>query len=118
MIRKSTKTTVTIASGAAVSGELEMREASGGVVLMPAAWTAASIGFQVSDELHDSGGTFYPLKDDDGNLVQIDSPAVDEAYSIPAAVFAAARFRLWSQDGSGNNTNQGAERVLTVFLKS
>ncbi len=86
-----------------------------GNVRMPATWTAASIGFKVADVL---AGTYLPLYDDNGNLVQIDSPTADKAYTFPAEVAAARFVKLWSQDGAGANANQGAARTLYVDLKS
>lgn len=113
--RGTTSKSLTIASGAAVTEAFEMANHAGGVVLLPAAWTAASIGFLVSAT---ETGAFYPLYDDDGTLVQITSPAVDNAYSIPAEAFGAAWIKLWSQDGSAGDTNQDAARTLGVILKS
>jgi hypothetical protein len=94
---------------------IEMRAFSQMVVHMPAAWTAASIGFKVSN---DENGTFLPLYDDDGNLVQIDSPSASQAYVAPAALAAAHWVKLWSQNGSGTNTAQAADRTFTVDLKA
>jgi hypothetical protein len=113
--RGTTSKSLTIANGAAVTEAFEMSNHAGGSVLMPAAWTAASIGFQIAVT---AAGTFYPLYDDSGALVQISSPAVDNAYSIPAAVFGAAWVKLWSQDGSASDENQGAARTIGVILKS
>jgi len=113
--RGTTSLEVTIANGTAVSGAFEMSNHAGGLVLMPGAWTAASIGFQVSDS---PGGTFYPLYDSGGSLVQIEGPAVDSAYAIPAEVFGAAWVKLWSQDGSAGEENQTADRSVGVVLKS
>ena len=115
MNRGTTSKSLTIANGAAVTEAFEMSNHAGGIVLMPAAWTAASIGFQVSDS---PSGTFYPLYDDGGTLVQISSPAVSKAYSIPAEVFGAAWVKLWSQDGSASDEDQGAARTVGVLLKS
>jgi len=115
MNRGTTSKSLTIANGEAVTEAFEMANHAGGIVLMPAAWTAASIGFQISTT---AGGTFYPLYDSDGSLVEISSPAVDNAYSIPAEVFGAAWVKLWSQDGAASDTNQGAERTIGVILKS
>ena len=105
---------VVIANGANLSGEIDMQKVAFLLIHMPAAWTAASIGFKVSQE---SGGTFLPLYDDDGSLVQIDSPTASKAYVAPAALAAARFVKLWSQDGTGSNTAQGAERTLGVDLK-
>ena len=62
---------------------IDMRAFSQMVVHMPAAITSCSIGFKVSS---DENGTFLPLYDDDGNLVQIDSPSASQAYVAPAAL--------------------------------
>lgn len=114
--RKNTTTTVTIASGASLSDEIDMCLYAGMEVHMPSAWTAASIGFYLS---RTSGGTFIgPAKDEDGNILQIDSPAVDEPYSTPAELFAARFVKLFSHDGSGNAVNQAADRVLGIDLKA
>ena len=94
---------------------IEMRPYSMMVVHMPAAWTSASIGFKVSSS---ESGTFLPLYDDDGNLVQIDSPAASKAYVAPAALAPALWVKLWSQNGSGTNTAQAADRTFTVDLKA
>ena len=114
-MRKISDYKAVIANGAAVSDAIELSQFSGMIVQMPAAWTAASIGFKVCNT---PDGTFLPLYDDDGLLVQIDSPAVDKAYSAPAPVFAAMYIQLWSQDGSASATNQGAARTLTVTMKA
>ena len=84
------------------------------IVHMPAAWTAASIGFYVCDSY---AGTYQKLYDDNGNLVQIDSPSAAGAYAAPAEVAAARWVKLWSQNGSGTDTNQAAARTITVALK-
>jgi hypothetical protein len=106
---------LTIASGAALSGAIDIRPYTMMTVHMPAAWTAASLGFYVSTS---KGGTYLPLYDDDGNLLQIDSPAASKAYTLPAAVAASHFIKLWSQDGSASNTNQAAARTLILDLKS
>jgi len=114
--RKSQTQTVNIANGANLTTEIiDMRDESMLVVHMPAAWTSASIGFKVSSQ---AAGTFLPLYDDNGNLVQIDSPAVDCAYVAPADVAACRFVKLWSQDGAAANTNQNAARVLIVDKKA
>lgn len=114
-IRITSIRNMTIANGAAVSGVIDMRFFSGMTVHMPAAWTAASIGFQVCDT---ADGTFLPLYDKSAAIVEIDGPAVDIAYAAPAEIFASLYVKLWSQDGAAADTNQGAERALIVTLKA
>jgi len=115
LLRNHHELSLTIANGAAVSEAADLRKFSMGVVQMPAGWTAASIGFQVSNTL---SGTYQPLYDKNGNLVQISSPAVSQAYALPAEVAGCHFVKLWSQDGAGSGTNQGADRALTLTLKS
>lgn len=114
-IRIEKTATLTIANGAALSDELDFRYYSMLTVHMPAGWTAASIGFHVA---HTSGGTFQPLYDELGNLVQISSPSASRSYSVPPELAGAQYVKLWSQNGSGTNTNQGAARSLVVSLKA
>ena len=106
---------VTIASGGNLSDAIDFRRFSFLTVHMPSAWTAASIGFKISGS---AGGTFQALYDDDGNLVQIDSPSASATYSAPAALGGAHFVKLWSQNGSGSNTNQAAARTLALDLKA
>ena len=116
IINRTTKTqSLTIANGAAVSDAFDMRDYAGGNLYMPAAWTAASIGFQIAI---DDGGTFYPLYDDTAAIVEIAGPCVDTAYTLPNELFSALFVKLWSQDGAGNGTNQGAARTIIIELKS
>jgi hypothetical protein len=114
-LRRSRVKTATIASAGNLSNAIDMRTFTMATVHLPATWTAASIGFKVSTSL---GGTYLPLYDDDGNLVQIDSPTASKAYTVPAALGAGHFVKLWSQNGSGTNTAQAAERALVVDLKS
>jgi len=114
--RKSQTETVNIASSGNVTTEIvDMRDYSLLLIHMPAGWTSASIGFKVASE---AAGTFLPLYDDNGTLVQVDSPAVDCAYSAPAEVAVARFVKLWSQDGSAGNTAQTSARVLLVDKKA
>lgn len=107
---------VTIAASANLSEAFDFRLYSMLTVHMPAAWTPASIGFKVATE---EAGTFIPLYDDNGGLVQIDAPAVSKAYTAPPE-FANVRWaKLWSQDGAGANTNQLTNpRVLGLDMKA
>ena len=84
-------------------------------VIMPALWTAASLGFKVSNT---SNGTFVALYDQDGVLVQIDSPSAALAYVAPPEVAAWNYVKLWSQDGAASDEAQAADRIFLVGLKS
>jgi len=113
-IRLNSSTIVTIALNGNLSTVIPFSEFAGGVIHMPAAWTAASIGFTVSSS---ADGTFLPLYD--GAIpVQISSPAVNKAYPIPDKLFGARFVKLWSQNGSGTLTAQAAARAIIVDLKA
>lgn len=116
LINRHTKVqTLTIANGAAESDAFDMRDYAGGQLHMPAAWTAASIGFKIC---YTPGGTYLPLYDEDATLVQISSPSVDCSYQLPIALYGVSHFKLWSQDGSAGDENQGAARSIIVEVKS
>jgi len=114
-IRAVVVKTATIAQNGNLSGEVDMGGYTSGIVFMPAAWTAASIGFKASST---PSGTYAILCDASGSLAQIDSPAASKAYALPSAVGGASYIKLWSQDGSGSDTAQAAARTLTLHLKS
>lgn len=120
-VKRSSKTQqVTIPSGAALSDPFDFREWTGLIVHMPDTWTAAYVGFQVASEVD---GTYVPLNDEDAAAVLIGDaagptqPVADEAYAAPTDLFPARFVKLWSTDGAGLDTNQAAERVLTLDLK-
>ena len=112
--RESYTFPVTIPNGTALSNTIDFREQAYAIVHMPAAWDAANIGFQVSSELN---GTFLPLYDDGGAIVEIAGPAVDQAHAVPVEVLAARFVKLWSQT-AGADTNQTATRSLIIDMKS
>ena len=104
----------TIANGAAVSAAVDFRKFTTGVYHMPAGWTAAHMGFQVSQT---KTGTYLPLYDEVGALVDVTTTAVDIAMPLPPELAAAAWFKFWSQDGSAADENQGALRTILYDLK-
>jgi hypothetical protein len=106
--------TVTIPSGGALSEAINIKSYALGLLHMPSAWTAADIGFQVSSTV---GGTYLPLNNEDGGLLVVSGPLVDQAYVIPARVGAALYVKLWSNTG-GTGENQAAARSIIVDLKA
>lgn len=102
----------TILNGAALSEVVGYGGFEKGILRMPAAWTAASIAFQVSNEIT---GTFLPLQDEGGTLVEL-TVAVDEAFPLPIELAGALYFKLWSETG-GTGVNQGANRAIFIDMK-
>lgn len=106
----------TILNGAAASEALDMRPFKEMQIITPAAWTAAKLGFQVCDT---PDGNYVPLVEDDGTTyVVIDTVTPSRAVPVPAQVVGSAFVMLWSTDGAGNDTAQGADRLFSVVLKS
>lgn len=103
----------TILNGAALSGVVNMQDYAMGLIITPAAWTAASISFKVCDL---PGGTFVPLKVAAGTVCEI-TVAASGAYPLPAELLSCAYFQVWSETGS-SDVNQGADRIMTLMLKS
>jgi hypothetical protein len=106
----------TIAASAAISAAIDNSGISGGAVLVPGTWTAANIGFKVCNT---KGGTFVPLRDQAGSLVQITNVQTGEAdaYTLPDELFGCLWFKVWSCTSAGVDTNQAAERACTVMAK-
>lgn len=102
----------TIPSGQALSGAIALGGMAGGVLSMPAVWTAAKIGFQ---HCASPTGTFQPLYTDAGALVEINAAAAGE-YALPDALFGAGYIKLWSESASVA-VNQAADRAITLTLK-
>ena len=115
IFRRAAFTTATISNGTATSDAMDFTMWSMMQVQMPAVWTSASIGFSVSTA---SDGTFGVLYDDDGTLVQIDSPTALKVYTAPADIAASGYIKLWSQDGSASPTSQGGDRTLRLTVKA
>jgi len=112
---------VTIASGASLSDELN----TGGKriigILMPSAWTAASITFAALVARDDSASpptdTYGKVQDDAGNEVTVTSPAVSVYIALAAAPELEALGRVKIRSGTaGTPVNQAADRTLQVVL--
>lgn len=106
-------TTATIANGAAVSGVIDKRGRVMMAVHVPATITAASLGLKAATA---SDGTFGSVYDKDGNLYTLSMTASGVLVLDPQVVAALRFVKLWSQDGSGSDTNQGGEREFGVSL--
>jgi len=106
---KIEKETATIASSASLSDAVEMDGDSLIAIVMPAAWTAADITFQVS---YDNGTTFQVLIDQDGNEVTATSPTASKTTTLKPANFPRIDQIKIQSGTSGTPVTQAAERVL------
>ena len=114
--RSNTVIQTLIANGQALSTPVQMADFDSGSIITPAAWTAAAIAFKVCDTL---GGAYVPLRGSTGAIVEITNVVASAAFPLPAELHSAQYFKIWSETaGAGTDTNQGADRVMTVMLKS
>ena len=113
---------VTIANGASLSAEVDLRHHSLVAIQMPADWTAADLTFQGRPGADDTtpriNETLQNVYDDAGNEVTVQADA-DRYIALTAAVLDAltglGRVKVRSGT-SGTPVNQGAARVLTLVL--
>lgn len=112
--------TATIASGASLSGAVDLGIVNPGNkmigIIMPAAWTAASMTFQTSETLD---GTYTDLYDDGGTELSF---TVGASRSIglrrdQSDVLGRWRFIQVRSGTSGTPVNQGAARTITILRK-
>ena len=109
--------TATIANGAAVSDVINTQGFTYMLIITPAEWTDANIGFKVSAD----NSTFVTLYDEEGAPVQVGgiATAAAGAYVAPAEVAGARFVKLWSKSSTAateTDTNQGAARSIVVEL--
>jgi hypothetical protein len=108
-----TPQTVTIANGTALSPAVGLYPFALHGILMPAAWTAADLTFQVSVD----GATFGEMTDVSGNAVD---------YKAAAGVYIPIDPTLWRAIGlikvrsgtAGVPVAQAADRVLTLMTRA
>jgi hypothetical protein len=106
--------TVTVADGESSSGALRLDEYALFGLVMPAAWTSASVSFDVSTD----GSTYQHLYDEYGSEVTLGVEA-GKSYGFSAGF--ASRFLAWKyvkvRSGvAGSFVNQsGADRAITLL---
>jgi hypothetical protein len=108
--------TVTILNGASLSGDLDMGpESKLTGVIMPAAWTAASLTFQGSND----GVAFANVYDDGGTELSLTVAASRSVGLRRDARLAIAPWRyLRIRSGAaGAPVAQGADRVIEIISR-
>lgn len=106
--------TVTIASGASLSGAATVNNAHLVGIVMPAAWTAATLTFQVSRD----GTTFTDFYRDGAEYTRTEpTTAASRDIGISPGDFAGvAALKVRSGTGAAA-VNQGADRVITLVFR-
>lgn len=112
---------VTIASGASLSDEIN----TGGKriigIIMPSAWTAASITFASlvarDDATSPPTDTYGKVQDASGTEVTVTTPAASVYISLAATAALEGLGRVKIRSGvAATPVNQGGDRVLQVVL--
>ena len=114
--RNATSTALTISNASSISTSMVIAGWSDIHIVVPEAWTAASISFDVSAC---SGGTFYPLYDDAGAQVAI--PVVASTAIANKAKLSMLTpwygMRIRSGCGAASRVDQGAARTFVVVTQ-
>lgn len=103
--------TATIASGASLSGAVDLGQNRLWAVLMPGTWTAAALTFQASLD----GITYYSLYDNTGTEVSWTVAASQFQYELFPAKWLAIRWLKIRSGTAGTPVNQGGDRTLTII---
>lgn len=107
------QTSVTIASGASLSAAVAFGDHVPIGIVMPAAWTAASLTFQISA---DGGTTFVGLYDTSGNEVTY-TVSTDRYIPLDPNVWIGINHIKIRSGTAASAVNQGAARVLTMVSR-
>lgn len=102
---------ITIANGGSLSSSIDFGTARLSLINMPAAWTAATLTFQVSSD----GTTFRNLYMSDGTEYSI-TVGASQSVIVPLVDFLGIRFLKIRSGTSGGAVNQGADRILELVL--
>jgi hypothetical protein len=107
---------ITIANNASLSGPLDLSNKVLCAIIMSAAWTAACLTFQASD---DQGATWYELTDALGNAVSVVVAGVIAGgrISVDPSDFAGVDFIKVRSGTVGAAVAQGAARTLTLVSR-
>jgi hypothetical protein len=111
-----TVTTATIGNNASLSAAVDIGPMRSIGIIMPAAWTAADLTFQVCDTL---GGTYVNLYDASGTEVDI-AVTTSKAYTLSAAMtrlIAPWRYLKVRSGTAGVPVAQGGARSIVIVGK-
>lgn len=107
--------TTTILNGASLSAAVDLgANCRLKALLMPAAWTAADITFQVSED----NTNFFDMMGDDGNAVKLTGPAAGRWIGLRNDVARAmmrVRYLKVQSGVPGTLVTQGADRIMTLL---
>lgn len=106
---------VTIASGTSLSGGVALGDQRLFGIVMPSSWTAANLTFQASV---DGGQTWHNLRDKDGNEITAVVSAAGDGINLDYTQFTHWPMIKIRSGTAASAVNQGADRALTLILRS
>ncbi len=109
----SVTATITQDDATGLSAEIDLGGSSMQTILMPAAWTAASLTFSVAEA---TSGTFRNAYDDSGTEVVV-TTAASRAIPMPSELAGARFIKLRSGTSGTPVTQLSADKIITVLLK-
>ena len=115
--RKFQTKTVTIASGASLSDQVNVEDTPLVGIAVPSAWTTAGLTFQASPTI---AGTFANVYDSDGaeiNVTAAASRSIGLSANEMETLGAFPHIKVRSGT-SGSAITQGASRTITLVLRS
>lgn len=101
-----------IASGQSLSSAIDIGGTTMLAIIMPSAWTAASITFQVSND----GSNFSDLYNSGGSEVSV-TVAASKAIQLDALQFLGWRYIKLRSGTAAAAVNQAASRSLQLLVK-
>lgn len=108
----SDELSATILSGQSLSDDINLGGRIPVGLVMPAAWTAASITFQAS---LDDGATWHDVYAIDETELTISSVVVDSFLALDSANFLGVTYLRLRSGTTATPVNQGADRAITVL---
>ncbi len=103
--------TVTIPSGTAITGEIDLKGRIPCGIIMPAAWTAAALTFQAAAG---SGGTYVDMYD--GGAEKSETVGASQYIVLDPTKFLGVPFLKVRSGTTGTPVNQGADRSLVLMV--
>jgi len=107
-----TTITATIANGASLSAEIDLKGHQLAAIFMPGTWTTANLSYQASDQ---TGGTFQDVYDSAGNELTSIADASRTITDIPE--LGPIRFLKIRSGTTGTPVNQGGNRTIILLVK-
>jgi hypothetical protein len=103
---------VTIANGQSVSGVIDLEDLSLVGLVMPAAWTAASLTLEGSYD----GTNFFSVYDE-SQEVSLTSPSASRWIMLSPSKYANLRYLKLRSGTSGGPVNQGQDSTITLIAR-